>query len=156
MMLLGHITPFELVCLGLACGTASLTIAKAEFFKPIREMVPEHIWFGKLIRCPYCVGHWIAAGLVALSWRSILSTSATTYTNALTLFIVWLAVTGVGAFTSFGIFFLSNGSAGVHDSNSSDDRYEELSAEERGATSSLSPALGDVESVEEQIHGDRS
>jgi hypothetical protein len=55
---------------GIATGVLSLTLTRSTIFRRPRVWVRYHIgnWAGELARCPYCMSHWIAAGLVAWAW----------------------------------------------------------------------------------------
>lgn len=59
-------TLVELVLMGAAVATASMTISKGKIFRPIRRGISEKTFFGDLVRCPYCMSHWIA--LMAVMW----------------------------------------------------------------------------------------
>lgn len=48
--------------LGTATGIFSVTLTLARVFRPLRKAFRTiHPWLGKLISCPYCTSHWIAA-----------------------------------------------------------------------------------------------
>ena len=52
----------------LSCVTASIafTVSETILFRPFRETVARcSPWLGKLFSCGYCLGHWVALGLVA-------------------------------------------------------------------------------------------
>jgi hypothetical protein len=58
-------TPFEILFTGLAVSSISMTIALSNAMKWLREGVSKlGRWPGELIRCPYCLSHWLALGLV--------------------------------------------------------------------------------------------
>jgi hypothetical protein len=53
--------------LALAVATISLTISKGVIFRSTRDWIAKHSeWFGSLVRCPYCLAHWLAFGGVAI------------------------------------------------------------------------------------------
>ncbi len=49
-------TPFEYIIVALAVASSSVTITRSSVFKPLRDKFD---W--KLLHCPYCLSHWIAA-----------------------------------------------------------------------------------------------
>ncbi|MBI2921933.1 MAG: DUF1360 domain-containing protein [Planctomycetes bacterium] len=52
----------------LSCVTASIafTVSETVLFRTFRENVTRWSpWLGKLFSCGYCLGHWVAFGLVA-------------------------------------------------------------------------------------------
>ena len=64
----------NMLAIGITSGVICLTIANSEIFTPIRnlfEMLAENIvgfnWLYDLIRCPYCLAHWICFGLIYLT-----------------------------------------------------------------------------------------
>ena len=57
----------EVLVLSLVASTTSVTLAKARVFRGLREVVGRcGGWLGDLVRCPYCMSHWIALLLVAV------------------------------------------------------------------------------------------
>lgn len=51
--------------LSMVCACVSFTIAETLVFRRFREMVAgRSAWLGKLVSCGYCLGCWIALGLV--------------------------------------------------------------------------------------------
>ena len=50
----------EVIFLGMASATISYTVADAKIFEGIRKYIKsKNIFFGSLISCFYCIGHWI-------------------------------------------------------------------------------------------------
>ena len=88
----------ELLIMALATATVSVTVGQSKLFAPWRMWVKGHWRFlGELMSCPYCLGHWVAAGLVLeFSHRQ----SITSFAN---LLVWWLAVTGLSALISGSI-----------------------------------------------------
>lgn len=81
----------NLVILGLASATISTTIGSSKLFKGLRQRVAGRSEFlGDLFSCPYCLGHYIAATLVAL----------TSHGDVVGLMTTWLAVTAISALIS--------------------------------------------------------
>lgn len=54
------------ILLGLAVAAVATTIARGKIFSGLREWVwGRWEWAGELLRCPYCLSHWLAAGAAA-------------------------------------------------------------------------------------------
>jgi len=52
-----------------AVASISFTISETALFRPIREAVKrKQLWVGELLSCGFCLGHWVALGLV-LAYR---------------------------------------------------------------------------------------
>ena len=74
----------SLIILGLASSTVSVTVGSSQLLKPARNWIGRHSEFlGDLISCPYCLGHWVAAGIMfsagepsLIQWLSITALSA--------------------------------------------------------------------------------
>ena len=82
----------ELVVLGLASGLLSTTLTQGEIFETPRGWVEKRsAWWGKLVSCSFCMGHWTAAALVAAS--------AAVHGTKISI-TIWLAVTAISAITS--------------------------------------------------------
>ena len=75
----------DIAILALATSAASITISRSKLFSWPRAILP-------MLRCCYCVSHWVAAGLSCKWWSSNNSWG--------TLFVLWLAVVGLGALIS--------------------------------------------------------
>ena len=85
---------FELLVLALATSTISVTITKAGIFKPLRERIARlNDWAGELFSCPYCMAHWVAAGMVGVSQPVLISTGV----YVLDVIISYFAVIAVAA-----------------------------------------------------------
>ena len=51
----------EILPLSAAVGSTAFTISRTKVFEPIRSRVMRKSkWFGTLLSCPYCIGHWLA------------------------------------------------------------------------------------------------
>ena len=84
-----------LIILGLASATFSVTVGSSKVFKSLRQRIAGRSnFFGDLVNCPYCLGHYAAAGLVIM-------------TLGLDI-IAWLAVTAISALASGSIVRLFN------------------------------------------------
>ena len=83
-----------IIILALATATASVTVAQSKAFKWLRDWTKDVPALGDLLSCSYCLGHWVAGGLVLLCWH-----------NAawLDLGVWWLAVTALAALISGAI-----------------------------------------------------
>lgn len=79
----------NLLILGLASATVSVTVAQSRVFLPLRTFIKgKSEWLGELFSCPYCMGHWVSAvlvsgGLTHPAWQSWV--------------ISWLAVTAISS-----------------------------------------------------------
>ncbi len=57
----------DVVYLSLVTASISFTVTEMKIFKPFRERVKvKSLFFGGLVSCGYCFGHWVAFGLVAI------------------------------------------------------------------------------------------
>lgn len=57
----------EIVYLSFVCAAVSFTVSEAKLFAFWREWIKKKNHFlGELFCCGYCLGHWIAFGLVAI------------------------------------------------------------------------------------------
>ncbi|WP_096893388.1 DUF1360 domain-containing protein [Candidatus Scalindua japonica] len=57
----------NVICLSFVTASISFTITETKVFKSLREWAKsKNAFFGELISCGYCLGHWIAFGLVAI------------------------------------------------------------------------------------------
>lgn len=50
--------------LALACASISFTLTKTPIFDFVRVRLKKHPLLFELWQCPYCMGHWVALGLV--------------------------------------------------------------------------------------------
>ena len=65
----------QIVYLFFVTASVSFTVTETKLFLPIREWIKaKNSYFGELISCGYCFGHWLAFALVAV-YRSKLSES---------------------------------------------------------------------------------
>lgn len=56
----------EVIYLSLVTSSISFTVTETKLFKPAREWVKfRSSFFGELISCGFCFGHWVTFGLVA-------------------------------------------------------------------------------------------
>jgi hypothetical protein len=57
----------EVVLLSLVTASVAFTLCETTLFAKLREWVKTRsAWVGKLACCGYCLGHWVAFGLVAI------------------------------------------------------------------------------------------
>ena len=57
----------QIIRLSIVTASVAFTITETKLFLPFREGVAKRSrFFGKLIHCGYCTGHWIAFVLVAV------------------------------------------------------------------------------------------
>jgi hypothetical protein len=83
----GHV-----ILLSLVTASVVFTLCETTVFAGLRDWVKARsVWVGKLARCGYCLGHWVAFGLVAI-YRPRLFESWWPLDYLLTaLVIAWLA-----------------------------------------------------------------
>lgn len=87
------------VILGLASAAVSVTITKTYMFAWLRDIVKARSKVGgELITCHYCMGHWVAAVLVA---------SSNTWEGLYGWIVSWLAVTALSGVFSMKIMGLT-------------------------------------------------
>lgn len=56
----------EYIYLALATASVSYTITKTPMFDWVRDLLPETGPLAGLMRCPYCMAHWVAAFFVLI------------------------------------------------------------------------------------------
>lgn len=57
----------QLILLSLVTASVAFTLSEAKLFAGLREWVKgRSARVGKLVCCGYCLGHWVAFGLVAI------------------------------------------------------------------------------------------
>jgi hypothetical protein len=57
----------QVALLSLVAASIAFTISEAAVFVGMRERLKSwNPWLGKMASCGYCLGHWVAFGLVAL------------------------------------------------------------------------------------------
>jgi hypothetical protein len=57
----------KVICLSFVTGSISYTFTETKLFRPLRDWTKnQNHFFGELFGCGYCVGHWVAFGLVAI------------------------------------------------------------------------------------------
>jgi hypothetical protein len=51
----------------MVCASISFTVTETKIFKSLREwMIQKNTFFGELLSCGYCFGHWVAFAMVAV------------------------------------------------------------------------------------------
>lgn len=57
----------QIVVLSLATASIAFTVSETAVFDGLRQWLhARNAWLGKLVSCGYCMGYWIAFGLVAI------------------------------------------------------------------------------------------
>ena len=89
----------EMIFMALAIASISMTITKSNIMKKPRALISKSgSWTRELIHCPYCLCHWLAAGIVcAFCWG--------TYPLS-TLILMIFGVITLACFGSLGITWL--------------------------------------------------
>ena len=82
----------QTLLLSLATASIAFSVTETKGLAPLRQWASSHSRFlGKLLSCGYCLGHWVALGLVAIYRPRLLTTWwALDYLLA-ALIIAWLA-----------------------------------------------------------------
>ncbi|MCK5104880.1 MAG: DUF1360 domain-containing protein [Cyclobacteriaceae bacterium] len=84
----------QIIWLSIIAASVAFTITETKLFLPFREWVGNRsTFFGKLVHCGYCTGHWIAFILVAVYRPRILE-----YFWLLDYFLTALAIAWLAAF----------------------------------------------------------
>lgn len=79
------------VLVSIAVGVVVTTIAESDLLSPFRMWVHYRSpFFGKLVRCPYCLAHWVAF----VAWLPL--ESPTTYL----FYCLWLTSVGLASLVS--------------------------------------------------------
>ncbi len=78
--------------LSLVAASVAFTLCETKLFAELRDWVKgRSVWLGKLACCGYCLGHWIAFGLVAV-YRPRLFEAWWLLDNFLTVLVIaWVA-----------------------------------------------------------------
>lgn len=57
----------QVLLLSLVTASISFTVSEGAISAGLRDLLNTYNpWIGKLVRCGYCLGHWVAFGLVAI------------------------------------------------------------------------------------------
>ena len=56
----------DLMLLSVVTASISYAVTESKLFKPVREPVRHESLLGRLLRCGYCFGHWVALVLVVI------------------------------------------------------------------------------------------
>jgi hypothetical protein len=90
----------DVAALSLVTATTSVTIAKSKAFLRLRRLAAARgRWLRDLVRCPYCLSHWIALVLVP-AYRPVLAESGV---PVLDLLVSLFSVVALSALWSLGI-----------------------------------------------------
>lgn len=84
--------------LAVAAGGMSTTIAKASLFADLRLAIEKHSYYGGLlVRCPYCVAHWLVFGGVVVYQPRLIRGSSSFVDVIVTGFAIVTAATFIAA-----------------------------------------------------------
>ena len=93
---------FLVLKLSVASGTIASVISEAQIFLPFREWIKKKsVFFGKLFRCGWCSGFWVAFSLEAIYLPNIfdkvviIDQILTSFCIAYGSGLVWLLITGL-------------------------------------------------------------
>ena len=57
----------QIILLSMVTASVAFSLSETAVFASLRErMKAWNVWLGKLPSCGYCLGHWVAFGLVAI------------------------------------------------------------------------------------------
>lgn len=57
----------EVILLSFVTASIAFTVSDTKLFRPIRDRVKDkNVFFGELLSCGYCFGHWVAFSFVAI------------------------------------------------------------------------------------------
>lgn len=116
-------TLLQVIIIALATAAISTTTSMGSIFEPMRVFVEKRSkWLGKLARCPYCTGHWVAIIFTAI-YQPLLIQKYVVADFIVTVFvIVALASLVSGAIMKVIPFH----SAEAEASDTADERVEQL------------------------------
>ncbi len=98
----------SIIALSVAVATIAITCTKTKISKPVRQWITKKsTWFGDLVSCPYCFGHWVSFVAVA-AVRPVVTDSGV---FLLDLFVSAMVVTGLSALLC-GLIFKAVSSMG--------------------------------------------
>lgn len=84
----------QIIWLSIITASIAFTLTETKLFLPLREWVSKRSkFFGKLVNCGYCSGHWIAFALVAIYKPRLLDCCV-----VLDYFLTAIAIAWLGAF----------------------------------------------------------
>ncbi len=82
----------EVVYLSFAVASIAFTVTETKLFKPFRDRVKRrNSFFGSLLLCGYCFGHWLAFILVAIYKPRLLYTWSPLDYFFTAIVIAWLS-----------------------------------------------------------------
>ncbi|NOQ24887.1 MAG: DUF1360 domain-containing protein [Bacteroidales bacterium] len=84
----------QIIWLSIITASIAFTLTETKLFLPLREWLSaKSKFFGKLVNCGYCTGHWIAFALVVIYKPRLLDCCA-----LLDYFLTALVIAWLGAF----------------------------------------------------------
>jgi len=94
--------PMKLVVMALATGSISMTLARSRMFREVRWWLargrPEWVW--DFVKCPWCMSHWIAAGVILAIGKPV----AVAGNVWLDFVLTWMAVVALAPAAAFLIY----------------------------------------------------
>lgn len=82
----------ELILISIVTASISFTVTESKLFKTFREFIKRKSnFFGELVSCGYCFGHWIAFSIVILYDFNVFNTNLIVDYFFTGLIIAWLS-----------------------------------------------------------------
>jgi len=89
----------EMVFIALAIASVSMTITKSNITGKLRALISKcGLWAKKLIHCPYCLSHWLAAVIICIFYWGV-------YPLSMLIIMIFTVIT-LACFGSLGIVWL--------------------------------------------------
>jgi hypothetical protein len=89
----------EMIFIALAVASISMTITKSNIMEKLRVLISKGgSWMKELIHCPYCLCHWLTAGIVCTFYWEI-------YPFSMLILMIFGIIT-LACFGSLGIAWL--------------------------------------------------
>lgn len=84
------------ILIAIAAAAASFLVSRTQIFERPRKWVEQKSdFFGDLVTCNYCLGHWMTAGLMAIMPVAVFGTF-----RPLDYFLTWLVISWVAGMLS--------------------------------------------------------
>jgi hypothetical protein len=97
-------TSLEVIVLSLVVSTTSVTVTKARVFREVRHIAARHgSWLGDLMRCPYCISHWISLLLVTIYRPCIVRSGVALADCLVSVFVIVAIATVWSQFVCFSL-----------------------------------------------------
>ena len=82
----------KVILLSLAVASISFTVSESKLFMPLRDWAKKKLaYLGEFLSCCYCLGHWVAFGVVAVYQPRLFNSWGLLDYFLTALVIAWLA-----------------------------------------------------------------